>query len=148
MTIFPVYARMMPMIDRRFSLPSNASVFVIDDNHERLDWFSLKLQKVQDVVMADNVPEGLDIVKSRFFDFIFFDHDMGFMAAPDPYSSCYVEATTIPVAMHVASWPPGLRPHAVIHSWNYIGARRIHAILPYAHICEFGKFDIKIGDRI
>jgi hypothetical protein len=125
-------------------VPKRSSVLVIDDSHERLDWFNKKLTNVH-AVYADSPIKAERAAGFYPYDMVFLDHD----AVPeliDKTDPNYYDKTFYRVAEALARLRyPGI---VIIHSHNPIGARRMAALLErYAHvqIMPFGSFDIEVS---
>jgi hypothetical protein len=120
---------------RRFSVPSDASVFILEDNADRIAWFKAHIPHA---VIATTSSKAIDILRENDFRIIFLDHDLGFLDAAYPNR---LHGNGKEVARFLA-WTQS-RAVMVIHSRNEIGARAIKKYLPHAHIAPFGEFEIE-----
>ncbi len=118
-------------------------IFILEDSKERHIWFRNKL-KDHDIDMVETAAEGVDLIQKNKYDRIFLDHDLGgdFMADSDVESNCGV--TVAKALAHSINKDT----QTIIHSWNPVGARKMHEILYYdggnrdVTIAPFGSFTI------
>ena len=122
------------------TVPKNATVFLIEDNPERIKWFQDKLgTRLSDHTDSPSYAMRVfDTFSVHFHDLFFFDHDLGGAPYTPPFS--------IDVAYYLAARDPDIGKRVVIHSLNVPGVKNLQAIMPGSIWLPFGSFDIKIGE--
>jgi CheY-like chemotaxis protein len=110
-------------------------VFVLEDNFERIEWFSEEFKDCEFTV-AINAEKAGYYIRNHKYDAIFLDHDLGgrvFVDSSDP-------DTGYAVAKIIASSVNKDTP-VVIHSYNPAGAANIQSVLPKTSVIKpFGTF--------
>lgn len=122
------------------TVPKNATVFLIEDNLERIRWFQSRLGiRLSDY--TDSPEYAIRVFKAfsvHFHDLIFFDHDLGGAPYTPPFST--------DVAKYLVEHDPDVGKRVVIHSLNPDGVKSLQAIMPGSTALPFGTFEIRIGD--
>src|ERR1700680_2765725 len=119
----------------RFNIPRDFSVFVLEDNADRIAWFKAHIPHA---VIATTSSKAIDILRENDFKIIFLDHDLGFLDAAYP-DRLYRNGKE--VARYLA-WTKS-QAVIVIHSHNPEGAKTMKGYLPHAHVTPFGEFVIE-----
>ena len=94
-------------------------IFVLEDNNERMAYFSLVFLK-HALVMTNNVAMGRTILQNEKMDYIFLDHDLGgqvYVPSGESNTGHYI-------CKHMHETLNGYTP-IIIHSWNDVGARNM-----------------------
>ena len=92
-------------------------IFVLDDSHERLDYFREQLDHENIVlVVAETAEDAISKLNNHSFDLICLDHDLG--------GEVYVNSHELNTGYQVVQKMPemNIHPTVVIHSWNMQGA--------------------------
>jgi hypothetical protein len=123
------------------SIRKGARVFIVEDNQERLDWFSMKMPHIaifhtQD---PDVAVEQLRSMPPETFDAIFLDFDLG----PDNVMNSTINSIPVVDFLNSRLTTRKSQRNIIIHSANPVGATWMQAILPGATQIPFGTFDIK-----
>ena len=103
-------------------------VLVLEDNKERLEWFSDTFSKCE-LYIAMTAEKAADAIMKWEFDLIFIDHDLG--KVRDGYDFAKILAKEIDEGRIVND------PSIYIHSLNPVGTKRITSVLKDAIICPF-----------
>jgi len=122
------------------TVPKNATVFLIEDNPERIRWFQDRLG-IRLLGHTDSPEQAIQTFKSLgtgYFDLFFFDHDLGGAPYMPPFST--------DVAKYLVERDPNVGKRVVIHSLNPSGAKNLQDIMPGAIWLPFGTFDIKVSE--
>lgn len=107
------------------------SVFILEDDDQRIAWFKEVLSKVPDLAICKKAGPGLEMVESKKFDLIFLDHDLeldhytAFAEGREPQ----MEMTGLFVAKNLGETVNKETP-VIIHSMNTTGAESMHQALP------------------
>jgi len=107
------------------------SVFVLEDDDQRIEWFKNTFSKVPNLVFCKKAGPGLEFVQEQKFDLIFLDHDLEL----DHYSAfmegreMQMETTGYFVAKHLPETINKETP-VIIHSMNSVGAESMYQALP------------------
>lgn len=122
------------------TVPRLATVFLIEDNPERIRWFQSRLgtrlsDHTDSPEYAIRVFEAFSV---HFHDLIFFDHDLGGAPYTPPFST--------DIAKYLVEHDPKVGRRVVIHSLNPDGVKNLQAIMPGAIALPFGSFDIKVSE--
>ena len=118
------------------AIPEGASVFLLEDSPERVEWFT---HKIPDLVTADTADKAIAILAGKVFDFVFLDHDLGLM----DYAGGTGSMGNGQEVAHYLSGRGFLGKNVFIHSWNALGAAKMKDILEGAYAVPFGQFDIR-----
>ena len=113
-------------------------ILILEDNQERIKQFMQKF--ISCVVMCvEDADECIALLKSREWDMLFLDHDLGGKVHVDSFSN---EKTGYTVAKWLSKHPDWIPKHVFIHSLNSIGALNIQnrisgsLITPFAWLPE------------
>jgi len=103
-------------------------ILVLDDNETRLRLFRQKFIG-HEILCVRTVKEAIKTLKKEGFDAVFLDHDLGgkenVASGPE---------TGYEVAYWLSKHPEKKPPQIVIHSFNTVGSRNMHALIPEATI--------------
>lgn len=128
-------------------LATGSRIFVLEDDHLRMEWFR---SKMPDLIHAKTANQAIEILVTDKtpFDMIFLDHDLSIL---DQKYTLDLNAekdgnTGSRVAKSMAEGGY-IGEYVVIHSWNPAGAANMARLLENGvHILPFGSFDITWGD--
>jgi DNA-binding response OmpR family regulator len=98
-------------------------VLILEDDPERLEWFSENL-KVEDVDVTDMAEDAMNFLKNNVYDIIFLDHDLGGAVYVD--SSVFNTGFTVAKMIHETD---NKNVPVVIHSWNSQGAKMMKHVM-------------------
>jgi hypothetical protein len=118
-----------------FTISRDWSVFVLEDDAKRIDWFK---ERLPEAVFSTNAEDALRVLATTSFRAIFLDHDLTFADAAFPDAK---PTSGVRVASFLKS--AGFQGVVVIHSVNERGAAKMKLHLPNAHIAPFGTFELK-----
>lgn len=104
------------------------SVFVLDDDHLRHDWFARRFNGGDHLDTAVDPRTAIELLSENYYDAIFLDHDL----LPEHYNSD--ERDDDRTGYAVASWlaaHPDVQPSAaiIVHTRNADGAMRMVELL-------------------
>jgi len=131
------------MIDVRnkmeISVPRDHRVLVVDDSHDRLDWFQKYLGTA---ICAETSEDAISLLTNKdTFDTVFLDHDAGC----DVVDGKITFVTFMPVIEHLVAL--GFDGDIVIHTGNIPAAQRIQSTLRYLGgtltLAPYGTFYLK-----
>lgn len=114
----------------QLQIPRDALVFLLEDSHERVEWFK---GRFDNLTWVSTVWSAVQAVRNRVFQQYFLDHDL--LAQPGPRG----DGTQF--AEYLASTGENGKK-VLIHSWNPKGAQQMKAYLPQATVIPFGEFEI------
>jgi CheY-like chemotaxis protein len=125
------------------TIRKGARIFVVEDNAERISWFSMNL--LHSTVWFEKDPEKavewLEANPPETLDAIFLDFDLG------PGNVKNSTINSLPVVDFLKSkLSTRQQRNVVIHSQNNFGAFMINTMLPGAAQLPFGDFDIEEVD--
>jgi len=117
---------------------AGARVLIVEDNPDRLVWFSHRLTgcDVLHTKDPDRAIELLELYGYVGYHCIFLDHDLGGDFQP-PYTTDVAKAIRDHTGMI-------FQKNIVIHSLNPAGAANLQTILPPAIRLSFGSFEIEV----
>jgi CheY-like chemotaxis protein len=101
------------------------SILIVEDNDQRIAWFKEKFIGVPTVYYVKFAHEAIELVKSKKFDIMFFDHDLGdrvYVDSDDPNTG-YKVMLSVPDSMNKDT-------PIIIHSLNVVGANNMLHIRP------------------
>jgi hypothetical protein len=115
-----------------------AKIFIIEDNEERLNWFSEQIPHA--TIWTEKDPNAavaqFEMMPPDMFDCIFLDFDLG----PGNVNST---VNALPVVNFLSRMSRRSQRNIVIHSQNNLGAFMMNTMLPGATQLPFGTFDIQ-----
>jgi hypothetical protein len=125
------------------TIRKGAHIFVVEDNMERINWFSAKL--LHSTIWYEKDPERavewLEANPPETLDAIFLDFDLG----PGNVKNSTINSLSV-VDFLKSRLSTRQQRNVVIHSQNNPGAFMINAMLPGATQLPFGDFDIEEVD--
>ena len=92
-------------------------IFILEDDPNRIDWFKENLM-TDDLDITQDVAEAMKWLKSKEYDAVFLDHDLGGEVFVD--SAEWNTGATVAQMIHET---PNKVLDVVIHSWNPCGAK-------------------------
>lgn len=106
-------------------------ILVLEDDIARARFFIEKMGKYS-LIITENAHEAVEHLKSKDFDYIFLDHDLG------KDNGCGAD-----VAAYLNENPnnPNFRTHIFIHSWNIPAAKAMLYKLPNAVHAPYGSHE-------
>jgi CheY-like chemotaxis protein len=116
-------------------------ILIVEDDKTRIKWFKEELIGFK-VDIVETAKLGIALCKSRKYDLIFLDHDLG----GEIYVPSENENTGYQVAKEIAKSINEETP-IVVHSHNPAGAKNIHGVLnqtqliPYSTLVTIGLSD-------
>jgi len=102
------------------------NILILEDDRMRQRAFLFRLAGTNTVVV-ETVPEAIELLKTKAWDYLFLDHDLG--------GQQYVpsgEDTGYGVALWLKEHPERMPGNIIVHSLNASGANAICCILPTA----------------
>lgn len=132
-------------------LPKNPTVFILEDNPERIKWFSAQINRIipSSAVFEDDPDRAIRYFQTRdpeSIDAVFLDFDLGHQTNNDPYHPTLTQITAAPLVEWLAEHVPNVSVwsrRVVIHSLNEYAPAWIRAQLHGATKVPFGNFEIK-----
>ena len=128
----------------QINIPCEKTVLVVEDNHDRNEWFREHLGGLRFTIAA-SPQRAENVLGAHRFDIVFLDHD----AVPvfvDPTDPDFQSKTFFRIAEILAKTHyDGI---VVIHSQNPVGAQRMKYMLgrdATVHVMPFGTFDVTVG---
>lgn len=114
-------------------------VLILEDDPSRQKIFTQQLIGAN-VVIVDTASEAISLLESQDWDYLFLDHDLGGQQMVESG-----EGTGYEVAVWLEEHTGRQPPNIVIHSYNPMGAQKMHEALPNSILAPGCWTDLSLG---